>query len=776
MLKLEWVAQSRLFAIYAALALVLCLHAQAANARSTIGMLIGGPLMGADRQFPAETISEQQVRQLIAARGDQRSLLRQLASQHTASLNHRAGTSIYTEGVVAEMLRALLAQAVPQQSWSELLSLQAERFQRLLEEGTKAHGSGAEWEKPLQGAVDAAQSGNFGDADSRLIMLSQRMLDVQPTTASQRMRWQRRVAGVVAMRAHLAVVRIEFGEASLLYEEAVALYSDESAIEPNGWLLTSALVAAYAKDTPRALTLLDRVIEVSSVQLERGSPFAEWRLVKWMSEVQAAAIHSAAGNQADALKRFRASLDTEEGLKTSSLLKSPDLAYARWGVRSSMFGIHLKQNDTGSARQMLSQMRLMANALVKEQVDGPFAVEALWATQLTGALLDRVEGRASRAAFGYTEALETAKRLVDLRKASRASLTFLRESLGLFSTLPEGTLPSVDALAYGKERQRVANTLVQLDPDHLESSLALWDSYKNLVDVQVQMGNPGHALDDASSLLNVAQNIADRMPDDAKAVRNLFLSHEQYANLKMQTGSVVGAIDHYSFAVDVARKMIQLDPGNDALQDDLWNGLTSLSLAKLNSGNPGDSLTYQLLARDLTMANLGKGKDTELWQHNARYSFTKLGDLYRASGDLAEALKAFSLAVDFSRKVEQLGEAEETWSYSHWYALSKWGETLGKQRDFQAALLVQAEAKDYAERFAMSKDHQEEVSVALWFGLRNTGETLVEMGDVSKGKEEYLLALQLADRQLKDEPASATWQWYRQTSLAELEALKKFGQ
>jgi tetratricopeptide (TPR) repeat protein len=294
-----------------------------------------------------------------------------------------------------------------------------------------------------------------------------------------------------------------------------------------------------------------------------------------------------------------------------------------------------------------------------------------------------------------------------------------------------------------------------------------------LIEMQVQMGNPGHALDDAKALLKVAQKIEERAPDDPENLRRVFVGHEQNADLNLGTGGVAGAIEHYLAAVNVARRMVELEPGSDVAQAHLWTGLTGLSRSKLKDGNAKDSLAYQLMARDVTLANLKTGKGEGQWLHNARYTFTKLGDLYRGEADLGAELEACSRAVEFSRRVEQMGDASNQWSYSHWYALSQWGGTLAKHRKFQDALAAQAEAKDYAERFLMSKEKGDETALALWFSLRETGETFVAMGDVNQGQAQYRLALQLADRQVHDHPASAIWQSYHQTSLVELEALRK---
>ena len=695
-----------------------------------------------------------------------------MATRQSAALNQQAGSVIYTEAAVTAMLQSLLAQQVSQQSFPAMLSSQAEHFRRLMDQLPQIQASQIEWREPLREAVNGIRSGAFGDADGRLIAVFQSALEIPVTTTSQRTQRNQMVAGLTALRADLAVVRFQLDGASHLYEDAAEMFSDEAAIEPAAWLLESALMAYQAQDSPRALALLGRVVEVSARQIDRRSPFSEWRLLKWIGEVQSTVVQKMAGNQTEALRHFGDALHTEEGLEPLSL-SSPEHAYLRWNVRNAALEIYLSQNDIGAARRMLPQMLQIGRAMVKEQGDEPSALEALWASQLMSADMDRFEGQGSKAVLGFTEALGSARRLVERREGSRESLSALRQSLQMFFNLPEETLPAADALTYGREWQRVANKIVQLEPEHLESRRALWDSHKNLIAIQVRMGNPGHALDDAASLLNIAQEMVDDAPGSVQALQALLLSHEDIAKLKWVTGSKVGAMDHYGFAIEAARNRAGRLPNDDVAQADLWRVLVDLGDAQQETGKFGEALENLHVSRNLALSAVEKLDADAKWLERAGYSFLKVATIHGDLGETTNAVEAFARSVAFERRFLERSAGAAGWSYNLWFALSQWGKALLEGARFPEALKLQEASLELAESASKSEASREEAMSCMWFSLREMGETLIKMGELQGGLNKHRAALQMANRQVQVDPTAEQWKSYARSSQDEVNGLER---
>ena len=109
--------------VRAASALLFSVGAQTAVAKPAVaGLFVGIPAVGAVRQAPAATVTEQEARQLIAAEEANRGvLLAALASRQAEAFNREARRVHFTEAAVATMLRTLLAQRVAQQALPEAL-------------------------------------------------------------------------------------------------------------------------------------------------------------------------------------------------------------------------------------------------------------------------------------------------------------------------------------------------------------------------------------------------------------------------------------------------------------------------------------------------------------------------------------------------------------------------------------------------------------------------------------------------------------------------------
>jgi tetratricopeptide (TPR) repeat protein len=345
--------------------------------------------------------------------------------------------------------------------------------------------------------------------------------------------------------------------------------------------------------------------------------------------------------------------------------------------------------------------------------------------------------------------------------------------LQFFSKLPEGDLPAEDAMAYAREAQRVANAVVQLDPEDQTSSYALWDSCKNLVDIQVRMGDPGHALDDGVCMLNTAQELANRSPGDARALKTLLLSHEENAKLKLSTGSKVGGFDHYGFAVETARKRAEIDPDGEEAQADLWRVLTDLGDAQQKARQSDEALKSEASARDVALLNLAKPGFEKVWLDRAGFSFVRLADLHGERRESSEALDACAQAVAFGRRFLDRTPEADGWSYNLWFALSQWGKALSDVARFPEALNRQEEALRMAESASSREVGREEAMSAMWFSLRELAETMIKMGELRKGLEKHHKALHIAERQKQLDASSALWRSYELTSIEEVKELEK---
>ena len=758
---------------HGACVLLVGIWAQFAWTKPVIDLFPAVPSRGTDRPFAAGTFTEQEARQLIAVdQARQNVLLAAMASRQATALNHQAGHVVYTETAVASMIRALLAQRVSQQTFPEILSAQAKSYQRMMDLVAELQASWAEWTPLLDDLVGSLRAGEFENVDVRLKSLMEGGLAARAATSSQRAQRNQLRVVVTELRAELAVVRFQRVQASQLYEDAADMLSDDTAIESAALLLKSAYMAHWSRNAPRALDLLGRVVEMADRSMGQKSPFAEWRLLRWVSEVLSATIRKMEGDPPEALRHFREALQIEGGLD-AQLLRKSEHAALRWSVRNAAFEIYLSLGDTGAAKQVLPQMLEIARTMSSDLGDQPPALEALWASQLVGADMDRFEGQSARALLGYSQALDSARRLVALRKSSRGSLVALRQSFQVFSNLPEGVLSAEDALAYGKDWQRVASSVVALEPEHLESRRELWESHKHLVDMQVKMKNPGHALDDAASLLNIAQEMVRDAPESEQALQSLLVSHEEVAKLKWMTGSKVGAMDHYGFAIEAARNRVRLVPEDDVAKTDLWRVLADLGDAQQETVRHDEARANLQSALDLAMSAVEKSDADVKWLERAGYSWLKVATFQTASGESDEGLEAFARSVTFERRFLEMSPDSTGWSYNLWFALVHWGKALADVARYSEAMEHQIASLKAAESAWKTESIRAEAVSCIWFSLREMGETMIKMGEIPAGLEKHRAARDLVNQQLQLDPASDLWASYARASTEDVKRVER---
>ncbi len=738
--------------------------AQSAWAKPVVGLSFAMPSQVTGRPFAAGTLTEQEARQLIAVDpARQGAMLAALASRQAAALNLHDGQEVFTEKSIAGMLRALLDQRVSQQALPEMLSVQSNAFREVMDLLVQLQMSRPERAPVLGDVVGALRSGEFEKVDAGLNALMEGILAARTAASSPRAEIDRWRAGVTGLRAELALVRFQRMQASHHYEDAAGMMSGEPTFESSLWLLKSASVAYGSRNVPRALALLERVVGMADRSVAQQSPSVEWRLLKWIGEVLAVTIQKTEGNPNEALRHFRGALQTEGGLD-AQLLRNPEYAALRWGARHAAFEIYVSQGEAGAAKQLLPQMLEIARTMVSDMGDRPPALESLWASQLVAADMDRFDGQSARALLGYSAALDTARRLVALRKNSRGALVALRQSFQIFSNLPEGVLPAEDALAYGKEWQRVASSVVALEPEHLESRRDLWESHRHVIDLRTKMGNPGHAQDDTASLLNIALDMVRDAPESAQALQALVLSHEEVAKLKRTTGSKVGAMDHYGFAVEAARNRVRLVPEDDVAQTDLWRLLVDLGETQHETVRHDQAWANLQSALDLAMAAVEKSGADVKWLERAGYSWLKVASFQIAAGEPDKGLEAFARSVDYEQRFLERYPDSTGWSYNLWYAWLRWGEALADVARYPEAMELQIASLNAAETASKSEGSRAEAVSCVWFSLRAMGETTIKMGELSEGLKKLRAARDLASQQLQLDPASELWKSYVQAS------------
>lgn len=760
--------------VRAASALLFSVGAQTAVAKPAVaGLFVGIPAVGAVRQAPAATVTEQEARQLIAAEEANRGvLLAALASRQAEAFNREARRVHFTEAAVATMLRTLLAQRVAQQALPEHLSVQAHAYLLLMDRLKQLQGSLGGWTPMFEEIVGALRAGQFEAADGLLKETVEANLVARTAASSLRAQRDQARASLTELRGELAVVRFDSSEASRLYEHAAEMLPDEAGIEAAAWLLKSASWAYESQDPSRAMVLLKRVVGGAEHSMAQKSPFAEWPLLKWVGEAQSMLIQKTEGDSTEALRHFRLAVLTEDVLDTHAL-KSSEVAGVRWAIRNAAFEIYLSQGDMAAAKQAIPPMLEIARTMVGDLGDQPPALEALWASQLVGADMDRFDGQSAKALQGYLEALRSARRLVALRKSSRGSLLALRQSLQMFSNLPESVLSVDKALAYGKEWQVVASSVVALEPEHLISRRALWESHRYWVDVQVRKGNPGQALDDAAVLLNVALEMAADAPGRAQVLQSLLVSHEEVAKLKLVTGSKVAAIDHYGFAVEAARNSVRLMPGDNDAEVDLWRVLVDLGDAQQETVRHDEAWGNLQSALGLAMSAVEKPGADPKWLERAGYSWLKVATFQVAAGEMAKGQEAFAHSMNFERRFLKASTDSAGWSYNLWFALLHSGKALADLARYPEAMERQVASLKAAEGASQSESLRAEAVSCIWFSLREMGETMIKMGDLQGGLDKHRAAQGLANQQVRLVPASELWTSYARVSTGDVKRAER---
>ena len=146
--------------------------------------------------------------------------------------------------------------------------------------------------------------------------------------------------------------------------------------------------------------------------------------------------------------------------------------------------------------------------------------------------------------------------------------------------------------------------VLPLVPEDVDGYLWLADREREAL---AQTGSLSAAVQRASALLAVAQELADQDPTNATAQRDLSVIHEKLGNLALQAGDGARAAEHYHAALTIAQQLADQDPTNATAQRDLSVTHEKLGNLALQAGDNARAAEHYHAA--LTVLEAAFGED-----------------------------------------------------------------------------------------------------------------------------------------------------------------------
>ena len=282
-------------------------------------------------------------------------------------------------------------------------------------------------------------------------------------------------------------------------------------------------------------------------------------------------------------------------------------------------------------------------------------------------------------------------------------------------------------------------------------------------------GDGAKALETATRMLSLAEQLIAHKPDDPTHVRYVVISYQRLADVLEARSKLDEALARNTIALKIVSDALVKSPSAPVLLQVL--GLTHQRIGDLLrkkqdfTGARRAFEEYLRIFRELAH----RPKPEPIWVRGWAISEERVGDVLRDLGDLKGALAyyhAYQNAAVVLMGLEAPGSPNYTWRADLWIANQRIGDILFEQKDFTGALaeyrLFNKGAEEAASR---NPDH------GLW--LRNRansnvkmGEALIELGEAEAARKEFEEAQKTYASLVTKDPFRGSWR--RSLAIAQL--------